>query len=60
MYKIGEKNIIVFPREVERVAISFIQGFMSGLIETVGYNKVLSELTIEGNEKVVERFKQVI
>lgn len=60
LYKIDQKNIIVFPPEIERIAISFIQGFIDGLIKKRGYDKMLNEIEIQGNEKVVKRFNEVI
>lgn len=59
-YKKGEENIIVFPKEIERVAISFIQGFIAGLIEEVGYTNMLNELKVEGQDRVVKRFYEVM
>lgn len=30
-------NIIIFPENIEKVASSFVQGFFSSVVETVGY-----------------------
>ncbi len=33
----NRKNVIVFPKQIERVASSFVQGFFAEIIEKVGY-----------------------
>lgn len=56
--KKNEENIIEFPNEIEKIAISFIQGFESGMIEEVGYEIYLKNILIIGSNKLVERFKK--
>lgn len=60
LYKPGEENIIVFPNQIERIAISFIQGFIAGLIDKVGYTNMLNEVKVQGQDSVVKRFYEVI
>lgn len=59
-YKKNEKNILVFPKELQTVAISFVQGFFYNLLEKDTLNTVLSEIEIEGNPNFVEKFYKVI
>lgn len=59
-YKIGEENIIEFPKEIESVAISFVQGFLKEPLRRNGVDKTLSELKIVGNKKFVNKFYKVI
>lgn len=54
------KNIIIFPKEIERVAISFFQGFTKDLIDKYGREEMLNLIEIRGNEKVVKKFYSVI
>jgi hypothetical protein len=55
--KEGIKNIIIFPTTIEKVAISFVQGFMKELIKN---KKKLDNLEIRGNEEFVKKFYQVM
>lgn len=45
----NEKNIIVFPKYIERVAISFIQGFCSEILKKVDKNEIEKIITIESS-----------
>lgn len=49
---ISEKTILVFPNNIERVAIGFVQGFIS----EVGPEKFRELFEIEGNSKFVKSF----
>lgn len=37
---------IVFPKNIERVASSFVQGFFAEIIEEIGYQRIESSVTI--------------
>ena len=59
-FEVEKKNIIIFPEQIERVAISFFQGFTKELLEAYGKEKMLNMIEIKGNEKVVKKFYSVI
>ena len=51
-----EKNVIVFPEQIEDMAISFIQGFFKEIIDRYGYAKLREMIEVEaGNEFVVKK-----
>lgn len=54
-----EKNIIKFPEHVNRVGISFIQGFVKNIPEEY-QRDFYKYFTIEGNDDVKEKFKKTI
>lgn len=56
----GDINTIVFPSSIERIAMSFIQGFSKELIKNIGRTRFLEEIKIEGNKKLEEKFYRVI
>ncbi len=60
VFEVEKKNIIIFPEQIERVAISFFQGFTKELLEAYGKEKMLNMIEIKGNEKVVKKFYSVI
>lgn len=49
-------NVLFFPETIDKVAISFVQGFWGRIIQD---NCNLDKITIKGNEKFVEKFYQV-
>lgn len=52
---------IVFPNQIEKVASSFVQGFFSELINTMGYSEIERCFLIETNdEKLTKRIKENI
>ncbi|MCX0370217.1 hypothetical protein LIZ77_05460 [Clostridium perfringens] len=53
-------NIIVIPDTIEDIAISFVQGFISEILEKCDLNSFSEHFKIEGNKKVVEKFKKSI
>lgn len=59
-YKSGEKNIIIFPEQIEYVAISFVQGFLKDLLKEYEIDKILKEIDIRGNKNFVSKFYRVI
>ena len=42
-----EKNVIVFPDQIEDIAISFIQGMYDGIIKTIGKENAMSKVEIK-------------
>lgn len=52
----NERITIVFPEQVEDIAISFIQGFFKEIIDHYGYDKLREMIEVEaGNEFVVKK-----
>jgi len=43
----NDKNIIVFPEQVKKIASSFVQGFFSEIINSVGYARFLELVDIQ-------------
>lgn len=50
-----EKIKIVFPIQIEKVASSFVQGFFSELINTIGYEKIEEIFVIESSNESLTR-----
>jgi len=57
LQKNNEERIkIIFPAQIEKVASSFVQGFFSELINTIGYDKIEELFIIESsNEKLTKK-----
>lgn len=52
---------IVFPQQIKKVASSFVQGFFSELINTIGYGEIERCFVIETNdEKLTKRIRENI
>jgi len=52
---------IIFPIQIEKVASSFIQGFFSELINSIGYEEIEKKFIIEtSSEKLTNRIKENI
>ena len=49
--KWDDKNVIVFPSYIERVAISFIQGFCREILQKVDKNDVEKIISIESSSE---------
>ena len=62
--KISDENEqvkLVFPNQIEKVASSFVQGFFSELINSIGYEKIEERFIIESsNEKLTARIQENI
>ncbi|MCQ2081350.1 MAG: hypothetical protein MJZ11_06795 [Lachnospiraceae bacterium] len=58
----GDEHIkIVFPSQIEKVASSFVQGFFSELINTIGYEKIEEKFLIESsNDKLTTKIRENI
>ena len=54
------KNVIIFPEQIERVAISFFQGFTKEMIEKYGKDNMLNKIEIRGKNNIVKKFYSVI
>ena len=57
---IEEGIVIVFPSTIERIAISFVQGFSEELINKYGLEIFNKKIKIEGSEKVENKFRKVL
>lgn len=56
-----EQIKIIFPKQIEKVASSFVQGFFSELINTIGYDKIEKQFMIEAsNQELAQRILQNI
>ena len=52
---------IIFPNQIKKVASSFVQGFFSELINTIGYSEIERCFLIESNdENLTKRIKKNI
>lgn len=55
-----EVNHIEFPRQIDKVAISFVQGFTRDLLEELGFEKFNEKIKIDGSEKLKRKFENCI
>lgn len=53
-------NIIVFPKTIEDIAISFVQGFISELLENLTIDTLLEHIEISASDKVKNKFYQAV
>ena len=51
-------SVIIFPKEIENVASSFVQGFFNEIVDTIGFDGIQTKIKIEANEKVKEKIKR--
>lgn len=52
---------IVFPKQIERIASSFVQGFFSAFVNEIGYQGIEDKVTIEaGTEELIKSIKKNI
>ena len=57
----GEPITIVFPKQIERIASSFVQGIFSEFVDAIGYEGVEKQVTIlSGTEELTESIKKNI
>ena len=58
---VDEKICIVFPSQIEKAASSFVQGFFSEMINTIGYDEIEKRFDIESaSEKLTASIIQNI
>lgn len=50
------KYTIEFPNEIEDVAISFVQGFISQIVKDVGIERLFDVIEINASTKVKDKF----
>ncbi len=50
----NNKNIIVFPKEIDRIAISFIQGFVRDILKKIDKNNIGELVIFEASSKELE------
>lgn len=49
-----ERNVIVFPTQIEKIASSFTQGFFEEIVKKVGYAHFRDVIRVEaGNDELV-------
>ncbi|WP_154826776.1 hypothetical protein [Clostridium butyricum] len=53
-------NIIVFPKYIEDIAISFVQGFTLDIFNSISKDEFYNYFNIVGSEKVQEKFRKAI
>ncbi|MGL5379020.1 hypothetical protein [Clostridium sp.] len=53
-------NIIVIPRHIEDIAISFVQGFICEILNHISKDEFNEHFVIEANEKIVNKFKKSV
>lgn len=51
-------SVIVFPKEIENVASSFVQGFFADIVANIGFNGLNEKIEIQANDKVKEKVKR--
>lgn len=56
----SDMNIIIIPNNIEDIAISFVQGFTCHIFEMISKDEFYKYFKIEGNEKVINKFKKGI
>lgn len=47
---VSRKFTIVFPKQVEMISSSFVQGFFEEIVEAIGVKGVEDRLVVEGKE----------
>lgn len=55
-----EDTKIVFPNNIERIAISFVQGFSAEIIKQYGTEIFNTKLIIDGSDRVKDKFRKVL
>lgn len=55
-----KKNIIVIPDYIRGVAISFVEGIMKSLPETVSRKEFYKYFAVEANSRVEARFRKIV
>lgn len=55
-----KNNVIVIPSNITRVGISFIQGLIYALPKEIPRNEFYKYFSIQGNESVKDKFREVI
>lgn len=53
-------NIIVFPDNIEILAISFVQGFINSLLNKISVDEFQNKFEIKGKETLVKRFNKAV
>lgn len=52
-FTLGDEITIVFPKQIEKIASSFVQGFFAVLVTEIGYKGIEEKIIIEsGSEKL--------
>ena len=52
----NDKNVIVFPASIEKIASSFVQGFFSEVISEIGFGRFNEVIEVEaGTEELVNQ-----
>jgi len=46
---------IIFPVQIEKVASSFVQGFFSELINSIGYEEIERQIIIEASNDILTK-----
>ena len=54
------KNVIIFPQQIEGIAMSFIEGMLDAMKSQVLRRDFYKYFDIQGNEKVIKKFQDVI
>lgn len=49
-------NLLVFPKTIENIAISFVQGFSKGILENISIEEFSKKIKIEASEKIKNNF----
>lgn len=56
----AKMNIIVMPKTIEDIAISFVQGFTQEIFNEINKDEFTNYFKIEGNPKVVDKFMKAV
>lgn len=53
--KYNEKNCIIFPNQIEKIASSFTQGLFSEIIKKIGYVGIDQKIQIKARNEELEK-----
>lgn len=56
----SKNNVIIFPKTIERVASSFINGFTKKIFLKLSKDEFEEKIRIEGTDKLIKKFNTVI
>lgn len=55
-----DKNIIIIPQDIKDIAISFVQGFSSEILNKIDKTQFFDYIQIEASEKIKNKFERAL